>query len=243
MHRLCIDIGNSFIKAVEFHDNIMKNLFIFSSEETEKCINTIINKDIRPQTIIISTVATTSNAVFKSAFPQSRLIDFSHKTPLPIQLEYQTPTTLGLDRIASAVAGQNRFPQKPVLVIGLGTCIIYDLVVNNTYLGGSISPGLNMRFKALHEFTFRLPLIKGDAFFSLPGKSTQDSIKSGVMFGISSEIDGFIDAYKQNYPELQVILSGGDLNYFDNTLKNSIFASPNIVIEGLNIIATFNELL
>jgi type III pantothenate kinase len=134
------------------------------------------------------------------------------------------------------------FPNQDVLVIDAGTCIKYDFVNKaNAYLGGSISPGLQMRFKALHTLTEKLPLVQPVLNVDyLIGSSTEEAILSGVLNGCIAEIDGIIQQYKSNYKNLKVVLSGGDSIYFDKTLKNSIFASPNIVLEGLNAILDYN---
>jgi type III pantothenate kinase len=123
------------------------------------------------------------------------------------------------------------------MVINAGTCITYDLVnCENEYLGGAISPGTTIRFKALHTFTDKLPLIENSMPPTIVGKTTQECILSGVMNGALAEMDGMIDFFRSQYPDLKIILSGGDAKYFDNRLKNSTFAFPNIVLNGLNII-------
>ncbi len=174
-------------------------------------------------------------------------IEFTHLnelTPLPFENKYETPVSLGYDRVAAVAGASAIFPKKDVLVINAGTCITYDFITaKNTYLGGSISPGIQMRFKALHTFTGKLPLIKPDfeTNVRIIGNNTERSIMSGVLNGISCEVDGIIDNYKLQFPELKVIISGGDYKYFDKSLKNNIFASPNIVLTGLNRIHDFNE--
>lgn len=241
MPRLCIDIGNSFIKAAVFEQNNASETMCFPIESLADFFSELISLDTEINNIITCSVSEEIEESIKTCLPKANYYRFTHTTPLPLTINYKTPSTLGLDRIASAVAGFSRFPDKNVLIIGLGTCIIYDFVANQTYLGGHISPGLRMRFKALNAYTARLPLLDPVQNLQIPGKSTQESIQSGVMLGIISEIDGFIDSYKHEFGSLEVILSGGDLIYFDKTLKNSIFAAPNIVLEGLNIIAAFNE--
>jgi len=163
-------------------------------------------------------------------------------TPLPILNHYSTRDTLGKDRLAAAVAGFTRYPGKPVLVINAGTALTFDLVtVGGEYLGGSISPGMNLRFRALHTFTKRLPLLSYSEINYLTGNNTEQSVLSGVINGMSAEIEGIIASYRKEYPAIKIILSGGDLNYFVNRLKISIFALPNIVIYGLQQILAFND--
>jgi type III pantothenate kinase len=156
--------------------------------------------------------------------------------------KYDSPETLGKDRLAAAVAGNHLFPNQNVLVIDAGTCIKYDFInAQAEYLGGAISPGLQMRFNALHIFTEKLPLIELTVFKTLIGKNTTDSLLSGVINGTLSEIDGIIDQYREIYPEIQIVLSGGDAEYLVGKLKKGIFAVSNIVLQGLKIILDYND--
>jgi type III pantothenate kinase len=162
--------------------------------------------------------------------------------PLPVVIDYHTPDTLGTDRIAAVVAAHNLYPDKNILVVETGTCITYDFIdAEGIYRGGSISPGLGLRFSALHNFTDKLPLIEPVKDAILIGKSTESSIQSGVINGLIAEVQGIISMYENNYEDLTIILSGGNLDYFDKILKNNIFAVPNIVLTGLNIILDFND--
>ena len=173
--------------------------------------------------------------------PPSIIIILTYETPLPIKNKYSTPQTLGNDRLANAVGASIIFPKKNVLIIDMGTCIKCDFIdKNKNYLGGSISPGLQMRFKALKKYTAKLPLIKPSKDFSLTGDSTEQSILSGVQNGIIFEINGMIDQYEKKYDELKVIITGGDHPFFANHLKSSIFAAPNLTLQGLNEILNYN---
>jgi type III pantothenate kinase len=161
--------------------------------------------------------------------------------PLPIKILYATPQTLGVDRIAGSCGALQLFPGKNTLVIDAGTCITYDFTDSSKqYYGGSISPGLKMRFQAVHTFTARLPLVSPAENPELIGNSTETSIQSGIVNGTVAEIDGIIDRYRQKYPDLQVILCGGDGPFFENKLKASIFASPDLVLIGLNSVLIHN---
>lgn len=163
------------------------------------------------------------------------------KTPLPLKNSYQSPASLGTDRLAAAAGGASEFPGKPVLIINAGTAITYDFVDSSgTYTGGGISPGMQMRFKALHTFTGKLPLVEYREEFHFPGTSTDDSILSGVIGGITAEMEAFAEQLSARYPDLKIILSGGDLKYFANRLKFNIFAIQNIVLKGLHKILLFN---
>jgi type III pantothenate kinase len=168
-------------------------------------------------------------------------VDLGEHTPIPILNRYETPGSLGKDRLAAAVAGSAMFPGENVLVICAGTALTFDFVnAYGEYLGGSISPGMLMRFNALHTFTDKLPLLSYQEPAGLTGSNTRESILSGVINGIIAEIDGIAHDYREKYPDVKIILSGGDLNYFVKRLKISIFALPNIVIHGLQQILTFN---
>ncbi len=168
-------------------------------------------------------------------------IVLNSKTSIPLTIEYETPKTLGSDRIAAAVGGNRLFPRHSVLVIDAGTCITYDLVTaDKVYKGGAISPGLKMRYEAMHHFTRNLPRLEYGKESKLTGSSTALSIHSGAYNGMKNEIDGMINQFRENYPNLRVIITGGDLIYFDKKLKNNIFARPNIVLTGLNQILRHN---
>ena len=171
----------------------------------------------------------------------TNLLVFNHETSLPIRLCYETPETLGLDRIANAVAANALFPNENVLSIQVGTCLVMDFVTKEAeYLGGSIAPGLDMRFSALRHFTKRLPLVGKEGERPLVGASTETSIRSGVFNGICNEIDGAIEQYRKRFGEVKVILTGGNKNDLENSIKNTIFAAPNSVLYGLYKILIFN---
>ena len=160
---------------------------------------------------------------------------------LPISIEeYDTPKTLGTDRIANAVAAHHYSNTEQALVIDVGTCIKFDLVLKGKYQGGSISPGYAMRLKAMHEFTGALPQLELEDFSPTIGKSTKQAMLSGVINGIQAEISGFINYYTQQYQQLTIFLTGGDHKRFDKELKNSIFADDNLTIKGLYIILKHN---
>ncbi len=169
-------------------------------------------------------------------------IELDHSTPIPLVNRYRTPESLGYDRIAAAVGAHTIFPETTVLVIDAGTAITYDMVTRTgEFLGGNISPGLDIRFRALHRYTSRLPsLERPGGKPGLLGTTTREAIESGVVNGILFEMDGFIDAIKQDNPELKVVLTGGDSNYFEPKLKCSIFVNQNLNLIGLNRILEHN---
>lgn len=168
-------------------------------------------------------------------------IELTNRTPIPVKNLYKTPGRLGKDRLACAVAGSSMFNGFPVLVVNAGTCITYDYITaGREYLGGAISPGIRMRFNALNTFTEKLPLVTLKEPVPLIGDNTEDSISSGVINGVVEEIKGTVRLYRQLYPNLQVVLSGGDAEYLDKHMKIRIFAFPNIVLLGLDEILEYN---
>jgi type III pantothenate kinase len=173
---------------------------------------------------------------------QTQLLVFTNETPIPIKNMYESAQTLGSDRLAAAIGGYTLFPNQHVLVIDVGTCIKYNFTTNkNEYIGGGISPGLKMRLKALTTFTSRLPLVEIDENFdTLIGKNTNDSILSGVIMGCIAEMEGIIERYQLLYPDMKIILTGGDTNFFEKRLKKPIFADQNLILKGLNEILEYN---
>ncbi|MBX2846311.1 MAG: type III pantothenate kinase [Saprospiraceae bacterium] len=168
-------------------------------------------------------------------------IILDHTTLLPITIDYETPHTLGSDRIAAALGAAAEFPDNNVLAITAGTCITYNfLSIDGRLKGGGIAPGLIMRLEAMHEFTDQLPLVQNQDFDELIGKSTEQSMLSGARKGIIAEVDGIINQYKQLYNPLKVVISGGDTGFFESRLKSSIFADPYVVLKGLNKILEYN---
>jgi len=233
---VCIDIGNTAIKAGIFENDTLQNVFRFENTEGLMlwCKNVPINTPI-----IISSVTKDDLKSYHHYFTNLIILNFN--TKVPITNQYKTPETLGNDRLAAAVGARAIFPNKNSLVIDAGTAIKYDFISNaGHYMGGSISPGVEMKFKALHHFTGKLPLIEKNTNFELIGDTTEKALLSGVMFGTMTEMQGFIDTYSANYENLQVILTGGDYTYFADRLKGTIFAEPNLVLKGLFEILKYN---
>jgi type III pantothenate kinase len=169
------------------------------------------------------------------------LIELSHHTPIPIENKYQTPETLGKDRLAAVVGATFLKPDSDILVIDAGTAITYDFIdANKVYWGGNIAPGLNLRLRALHEFTQKLPLVEAKEESPILGTDTESAIISGALYGIVYEMDGYINHLKIKYPQLSAFLTGGSTFYFDTKLKNAIFAERNLVLIGLNRILQYN---
>ncbi|MDR0758315.1 MAG: type III pantothenate kinase [Tannerella sp.] len=170
-----------------------------------------------------------------------KFLFFDDTVKLPLKISYRTPETLGKDRIAAAVGAHYLHPERDVLVIDAGTAITYEIVeASGHYIGGNISPGLTTRFKALHQFTVKLPLVEETGQVPLVGTSTETAIIAGVVNGIVYEMDGYIDAIREVYPDIFVLLTGGHSFYFEKRLKNAIFAAINLVLTGLNRILEYN---
>lgn len=173
-------------------------------------------------------------------FCEVRIVD--HTTKIPFKNSYATPQTLGVDRIALATAAFYLNPDGNTLVLDAGTCITYDMVNDyGEYMGGAISPGVNMRYKAMHEQTSKLPLLEKETPLNLIGNSTETSMHSGVVNGICAEIDGVIDRYKSRFADLTVILTGGDAQFLSKRLKNTIFADSKFLLRGLNYLLEYNK--
>ena len=237
---LAIDIGNSRVKAAVFEGDECISLTAF---DRGKIISEIkkITSEHNIFNGIISNVAALSNIKWVQL---NRILDFqvvSSASKVPFKNTYQTPKTLGVDRIALVAAAVARFPKKHVLVIDAGTCITYDFVTQEAaYLGGAISPGIKMRYQSLHTFTANLPLLDIFESHNFIGTTTKESIISGVLTGVQKEIKGFIEDYQQKYLDLTVVLTGGDTKFLSKQFKSSIFANQNFLLEGLNEILKFN---
>mgnify|MGYP002639544646 CR=1 FL=1 len=242
--KLIIDIGNSCTKLAVFNgDKIID--FITDEIVSIELLKSIFNKYPQIESSILSSVAKHDPGLVEFLSQIGFFIELNHSTKVPFTNNYSTPNTLGKDRIAIAAAAFQMYPNKNVLVIDTGTSITYDLVLSSgEYGGGAISPGLNMRLSALHNFTHRLPLINlpdPDAKINLVGNSTESSILSGVVNGLNAEIENIINQYNNSFSPLIVMISGGDYKYFERLVKSDIFAAPNIVVFGLKYILDFNE--
>lgn len=232
---LILDIGNTRAKFALFEG---QTLLFQEVGDNQEFLSFLKGKKIKNAVV---------SSVIKNQFVELEktldcpIIHISSSTPIPIENLYLTKDTLGVDRLANAVAANSIFPQRNVLVVDCGTCVKYDFVNHkNQYLGGSISPGLQMRFKALNQFTGKLPLLKPEAHPSLIGDSTETAITSGVINGLVAEIKGVIKSYTSIYENLTVILTGGDASFFDKELKSNIFVEPTLTLIGLNEILLYN---
>jgi len=236
---LIIDIGNTRTKIAIFENGKIIKYSAFENLTPDDLEDISSGQEITH--CIVSSVKDIDRIILEYLSSRYKLIILDAMTPLPVKNLYETPETLGKDRIAAAVAAGFLFPGSDTLVVDAGTAITYDLILGGkTYIGGGISPGLDMRFKALNAFTGKLPLVSDINPAPLTGSNTTDSIRSGVINGTVSEIEGIISMYRQKYPSLEVILTGGNHYFFDKQLKIKTFAAPNLVLEGLNIILEYN---
>lgn len=238
---LIIDIGNTFSKIALFNDDELVTVSSVSKINNQHIKELQKNYD-SPDKVIVSSVKdlTSETELFlKENF--NTFIKLGPDTPIPIENLYQTKETLGNDRLAAAVGAFSILPGSNTLIIDAGSAITYDLInEKNQYLGGKISPGLDMRFNALHYFTARLPQIKTEKFNKLFGNTTKESILAGVQSGIIYETDKTIDIFKEFFTNLNVFITGGDANFFEKKLKNSFFVNFNLTLIGLNCILKYN---
>jgi type III pantothenate kinase len=239
---LIIDVGNTFVKFAVFNKSKLKDKVVGEVVDFDVMVNDVLKTYPKINQAIISSVGKLKNKHINSLRKKITVLELSHELKLPFKNLYATPRTLGVDRIALVGASVEQFPDNNVLIIDAGTCITYDFInTNNEYLGGAISPGIRLRYRTLNNLTANLPLLDTQLPEDILGNSTQNSIHSGVVFGVLKEIDGVIDDYVQNYLDLTVILTGGDANFLANQLKNSIFANSNFLLEGLNFILEYNS--
>jgi len=239
---LVVDVGNTLIKLAVFDQNSLIFKQICLKTDFNKHLDVIIEDFPKIENAILSLVGGFSDKNITKLEKLYRLHILTAGSKIPFINDYTTPQTMGVDRIALVSAAVHLYPGKNVLVIDMGTCITYDFIDKEKhYKGGAISPGINMRYKALNSFTEKLPLLDANEPGNITGNSTQSSIHSGVMYGVSYEIDGIINHYRQEKEDLTVILTGGNAHFLRDRLKNSIFANSNFLIEGLNFLLDFNQ--
>lgn len=242
---LCFDFGNTRLKCAALYGGIIKEVFAIENDSNET-IQQLINK-YQPQKTILSSVIEHNINLEKILSASSRFHKLSYQTKLPFTTPVGKPETIGSDRLALSAAAVYFHPQKNNLVIGLGSCITYNFINKyNQFLGGSISPGMEMRFRSLQTFTATLPLIQPDPIaigwnFPLIGYDTKTNILSGVLLGMAKEIDGIIDAYAEKFSNFNVLLTGGDTAYFARHLKSKIFVDPDLIFKGLYAISEYND--
>lgn len=234
---ICIDIGNTNAKLGFFDKD---ELVEIKQNVGERGIIKII-ESYKPEHVFIGSVRKGIVRIIEKSAKLTNTLVLNQHTKLPIQNIYNTPHTLGVDRIAAAVGANYLHKNRNCLTVDLGTCITYDFIdKSGTYHGGGISPGVEMRLKAMHKFTSRLPVVSFKGQADLIGKTTKECMLSGGVVGATAEIEGIISRYRQFFDDLAIIFCGGDAFFFESKIKDDIFALPNLVLIGLNQILRFN---
>jgi len=232
---LAVDVGNTRIKAAVFEDNTLLESFVFLKTALEKSIQNILEKYKKIAHLVVASVSDVEKQAFIGFSEVVNIHFVSHNDNFPFVNCYETPQTLGIDRMVLAAGATLQYPHQNRLVIDAGTCVTYDFIdENDNYLGGAISTGLRLRYEALHNFTAKLPLLTLENPKHFIGKSTSESIHSGVVNGLVYEIDGFIEDFKAQNSKFIIILTGGDSEFLAKRLKNTIFANSNFLLESLN---------
>ncbi|RYY29921.1 MAG: type III pantothenate kinase [Chitinophagaceae bacterium] len=236
----CFDFGNTRKKCAVFNDRNMTDLVVMD-DDSETAVQKVLDQ-FRPQRSILSSVVNHDKGIEVLLAAETRFHKLDHNSRLPVTTPVGKPETIGADRLGLVVAAADLFPGKNNLVIGLGSAITYNFINKfNEFLGGGISPGLEMRFKSLNTFTDLLPLVKKDWNFPLVGHDTRTNILSGVVLGMAKEIDGIIATYEEKYVNFNAVLTGGDTAFFVHHLKKKIFADPNLIYKGLYAICEYNN--
>ena len=237
---ICFDFGNTRKKAVVFNGKKISQGIVLKDDSLET-ISDLINR-IQPQKSILSSVINHNVSIEELLSSKTKFHRLNHLSKLPFTTPVGKPETIGADRLALAAAAVKFYPKKNNFIIGLGSCITYNFINKyHEFLGGAISPGMEMRLRSLNQFTAKLPLVKAESNVPLIGYDTKTNILTGVVMGMAKEIDGFIEAYKEKYRNFNVLLTGGDLVYLASHLKNKIFADPELIFKGLYAISEVNN--
>jgi type III pantothenate kinase len=236
---LCLDFGNTRLKWAVFSEGEIRHSGVLrddGGEDLEQCLEAY-----RPDSSILSSVVDHPAELEELLKSKTKYHKLDHLSKVPVTTPVGKPETIGADRLALVVAAAQLFSTKNNLVIGLGSAITYNYVNRfKQFIGGSISPGMEMRFRSLETFTAKLPLVKPHWNFPLLGYDTKTNIQSGVIFGIAKEIDGVIEAYEERFENMNVLISGGDAHYFLPFLKKHITVDPDLIFKGLYIISEYN---
>ena len=241
---ICFDFGNTRVKCGVFIEGELTEIIQIPNGDVNQ-IKEITDR-YKPDCTILSSVINHDEEIESFLAKETYFIKLNSSTKLPFSSPVNKPATIGADRLALSAFAVHTYPQQNTLIIALGSCITYNFINKyNQFLGGSISPGLEMRFKSLHALTAKLPLIQiaqgKDWHFPLIGYDTETNILSGVVLGMAAEIDGIVDAYEEKYEKFNVLLTGGDTHNFVQHLKNKIFADPYLILKGLYAISQYNH--
>ncbi|MEZ4910685.1 MAG: type III pantothenate kinase [Saprospiraceae bacterium] len=242
-YRLVIDVGNTSRKFAIFRE---RNLTVIHKAKNEVEENAVLQKLnlLKVKSCIVSASGQISISLYQWLESKDfTILYFTSSTSIPLSIKYDTPETLGKDRIAGAIASLHYFPKGDTITIDMGTCITMNVIDDTpAFLGGNISPGLTMRLRAMHEFTAQLPMVEKKINETLIGSNTQSALQNGAILGAFWEIESFIHKIQSKNKEVNVILTGGDADFFVSYTNIKIFATPNLVLEGLNEILIFNAL-
>ena len=240
MITICFDFGNTRMKAAVFNMDELTETVYLADDKEETMLQLL--QQYQPQKSILSSVINHNPAIETLLAAHTQFHKLSHLTTINFTIPVGKPETVGADRLALMAAAVHFYPGKNNLVIGLGSCITYNFINQyHQFLGGSISPGMDMRFKSMNDFTAKLPLVTADWNFPLIGYDTKTNLQSGVIVGIISEIEGFIEKYEQKYGNFNVVLTGGNSRYFASQLKYRIFADHNFLFKGLYALSETNN--
>lgn len=237
---LCFDFGNTRRKVALFRKKEIQEILVLGNDELD-FVKGLLDRH-QPQKSILSSVIDHNSELETLLASRTKFHKLNHLTKISFTTPVGKPESIGADRLALCAAAVHYYPKKHNLVIGLGTCVTYNFINKyHEFLGGAISPGLEMRFKAMHQFTAKLPLVAGDSNVPLIGYDTKTNLQSGVILGMAKEIDGFIDSYRERFRNFNVLLTGGDLRHLASHLKNRIFADPDLIFKGLYAISEANN--
>jgi type III pantothenate kinase len=237
---LCFDFGNTRKKVAVFNEEEIQEVHVLPDDSNET-IAALIEK-FQPRKSILSSVVEHNAAIEELLTIKTKFHKLNHLTKLAFTTPVGKPETIGADRLALCAAAVHFYPLKNILVIGMGTCVTYNFINKyHEFVGGAISPGMEMRLKAMHQFTAKLPLVKADSNVPLMGYDTTTNLLTGAVLGLAKEMDGFIDAYKEKFRNFNVLLTGGDLVHLASHLKNKIFADPDLIFKGLYAISEVNN--
>jgi type III pantothenate kinase len=237
---LCFDFGNTRLKCAVFNGDRLKEVLVLENDSST--VITQLLEKYKPRKSILSSVVTHNPELEELLESSTQFHKLGHGSKIPITTPVGKPETIGADRLALVVAADHLFPGKNNLVVALGSAITYNFINKfHEFMGGGISPGMEMRLKSLQVFTAKLPLVKADWNFPLVGYDTRTNILSGVILGMAKEIDGMVEAYAEKYDNFNVVLCGGDTAYFARFLKKKIFADPDLIYKGMYIISESNQ--
>ncbi|MEP6466381.1 MAG: type III pantothenate kinase [Parafilimonas sp.] len=236
---LCLDFGNTRLKCALFNGDELQKEFVLDDDATSTIENVL--SQYKPSKSILSSVINHNAEIETLLASKTKFHKLTSQSKLSFTTPVGKPETIGADRLALVAAAVYFYPKQHNLIIGLGSCITYNFVNKfHEFLGGSISPGLEMRFRSMQEFTAKLPLVTADSNFPLIGYDTKTNLQSGVILGMAKEMDGIVNEYALRYGNFNVHLTGGDMRFFVPLLKNKIFANPQLIFKGLYALSETN---